>query len=1244
MSDLDELFSRLKTQQQSQARKDASDSPGPSIWENQMPAPPRSVTQPLAQTPTRQIMPRGATEQTMSNNLLTLLNINRKAPEASQTLPKAPDMTKTDPSMLDKLFLNKPPTTSAGTNAAIASTVPSVAATTPVPLEAPQPAKAGLFNYVNPFDQLHASSPLNLPQAAAPPPPAELPSREKAPISVAQKLENVGESVDKHVSEALAQATKSKDDEVTSNWSTAEDEDAKKEDDDKIEAYNFPMKPFVMLELQQGYNPRSFRTSTWTNATPVARLKKEFSHDDRTLATASQSHIVYTVVPTEKKPASGLKVIRQDDGKNKHIWSVTNERLCSVQISSTGSDTVLATGINGTIFYTELPLSDGSMFDETDLEAQGFVMTPPPNSDEPTTGTFATSAAIRTRAKLSNRNPQDYFAVARGRQVHLIAPRVVNAYKDATTYRVDTDKLLLNASFSINTGKAGKDFCFSEDDSILASLDKLGKVKFWDIRLLTSSIESPVEKPSKIEIKEPVFSFSAGAAPSKSDEKISPSSILFLDKERAYAKCTALRYLLIGYQQNHILQLWDLGLGKCVQELRFPESSASPEDASAKGMCSITYHPKTAIICVGHPGRNSVYFLHLSAPKYNLPPMNQATFLSYIARGDKKNVPPPESTAIMSGIREFSCSRVGQLRSLDILKTPYSAESQSQPTDGAALFELYLMHSKGVLGIPIGRADLGWDAKGKLVKPADAVEHGVVVLHELKTPALQDDKATPEGLLTKPLSKPKKDEKVSLPKPVAQPTVVEPITPTHGAASTPKTKAQAAPQAPQPAPIIKQSPVFITKEGLGSQAAKINQSIITPDSYKMTDPTRASSMTSESGQSAAPEKSVAPEMNGKLSTASNPAELSAQFSSLYAKLDSDRRIAEAAGAAKQDAMLRLVSSTLTDNVEASLHKIVNASIEQQVLPALTSHILATVKQSLTQGLQQMLPTAVQQQVKALMPEAVNLGLKNALNDATFIRAVAAETAKQLDDKIKATIPAAFQQLQATVLAKIDAQHKETSSSLRTHAETGVNHARSTEAKLKDFDQSTLKALRDSEERITQLLSAIHSEQSQLSARIDSLQRANTPDTPQTVKITKEESSEVQQLTELLNDGEYEQATIKWLQSPQQAELFDNLFVRINPVYLRQVSPLIALSVSAAVTSSFDSTVAKRLEWLSSVLDNMDINDPEIRDVIPKIMDVLITRLQGAYMQIAESQPTDQDILRKLASLNRQIGEIRKALP
>lgn len=198
-----------------------------------------------------------------------------------------------------------------------------------IALEAPQPTKGGIFSYVNPFDQLHQSSPLNRtpqPQAqgkkieilkhdraasdnlngesGAPAaktrklsspnkkPTSQTVEAIKSPQSVSKKLEGISGQVHNEVAQALATATKDEtsakanevaipvaekqasDATVDTDWSTAEDEDAKQEEDAKVEVFNFPMKPFVTLQLQSSRAARPFRPSTWESATPIARLKK----------------------------------------------------------------------------------------------------------------------------------------------------------------------------------------------------------------------------------------------------------------------------------------------------------------------------------------------------------------------------------------------------------------------------------------------------------------------------------------------------------------------------------------------------------------------------------------------------------------------------------------------------------------------------------------------------------------------------------------------------------------------------------------------------------------------------------------------------------------------------------------------------------------------------------------------------------------------------------------------------------
>ena len=102
-----------------------------------------------------------------------------------------------------------------------------------------------------------------------------------------------------------------------------------------------------------------------------------------------------------------------------------------------------------------------------------------------------------------------------------------------------------------------------------------------------------------------------------------------------------------------------------------------------------------------------------------------------------------------------------------------------------------------------------------------------------------------------------------------------------------------------------------------------------------------------------------------------------------------------------------------------------------------------------------------------------------------------------------------------------------------------------------------------------------------------------------------------------------------------------------------------LSVGAAVTSSLETNVTERLTWLEAVFHSINprvsipssihhtsvsdclihFQDPEIRDVAGRILEVLSQRLEGEYMRIAEDEPQNP-ALRKIPSLAKNARELR----
>lgn len=1032
------------------------------------------------------------------------------------------------------------------------------------PFEGPQASKTSKFSYVNPFDQLHSSSPLNrdrlpLPFANTETKKIEILKHDRdttsshqsevsAPVSKSRKLESgdtasvpavdnkssqsvskalegVGEQVDKQVEQALAAASEpakksksaigvaAKDREgikkekvdngdVESSWESAA-EDEKKALDSVVEVFNFPMKPFVSIQIK----PKPARPIRQDNFMVIAQLKnREFDQIDRCMATASKTHIVYAQVAS-KKDNGGLRIIRQDSGDHKQVYRSSGERIFSVQLCNSDQpshdvETVLGTGVNGSIFWTSLAKSRGDLFADDDVEVQGFFMPAVQTAEENTSG-----SPVKTRAKMSCRHP-DFFAIARGKQIYIISPDTVKSpeYCNQTTRMVDSEQYFKDHTLKINTGKAGKDFAFSEDDTVIVSLDKNGRFKFWDIRDLTSrAIDISESKHDPVEMKDPLWTMNAVTSGSKPDEKPSVSSIMFLDKDRPVTKGCALRYVLIGFKQNHILQLWDLGLGKAVQEIRLPHEKDSD------GICSITYHPRSGIIAVGHPTRNSIYFIHLSAPKYNIPTMDQARYISMLARNDP-NLPRPESTAIMSGLREFSFAKVGQLRSLDMLRQPVDNVAEKNSAD-EPMFELYIMHSKGVIGTTIKREDLGWDAQSKMINPKDAETEGVIVVSELVAPQKASSEQSSNADVAPKAAKSavaNKKPEPSKSKADVKKEVAAPATPAKASNGIPRLTS---PEPTKPLPQLPKNPPLMTPESyaLAAQSGGPSKKEGTVADKVIVSPPTAPAT------SAAPASSVSSDavnvMMGK------------QFDSLYQRIDADKRVSDAAAGAKQDALLRLVSSTLTENVDASLTKIITARIEKDVIPALADITSKVVDRKIGESLPQQLNTSVAAAMKATLSNT----LQQALKDKDVHRTIADITGNQVAAKVQQQVSHMLQQ-------HLPGMASQASQKMISDLEGRIAQQQRQADVQRQQDNAKIEELSSIVRSLSVTMQNMAASQSAFQEQILKMQRENKPapslstssaDAPVEAEADVEpEDPDVASMTNKLMTGQFEDATIQ----------------------------------------------------------------------------------------------------------------------
>lgn len=1013
-------------------------------------------------------------------------------------------------------------------------------------------------------------------------------------------------------------------------WEDAEDSPKEPTARD-VPVYSFPIRPFVSITLKS--LPPSEVGIRDGGVMEISRLKKEFDQLDRTLAAATSKYISYAL------KNGGIRVIRQDDGNDRSVFKNSHDRcfnisLCTTAVNSGPSNeqAVLGTGLSGAVYYATVSKESNDLFEDDLLDSESLVFPAYPPGDENTSG-----GVLKTRAKKSSRHPE-FFGLGRGKSIHFVWPATAMSSRYGITggnKTVDVEKLFRERSLKITTGKAGKDFTFSEDDTLVASLDKSGRLRFWDIRSLINPENAVAAQVEAIEVDVPLLSL-ATASPA---EKSWPTSVMFLDKSRPYAKNAALRYVLIGLKQNHTLQLWDIALGKAVQELNFPH------EAETDGICSVAYHPASGIIIVGHPTRNSIYFIHLSAPRYALQPMSQALYVHRLAAKDP-DLPRPDATACMSGIREMSFASKGHLRSLELLPIQKSTDSTKSVPEGSPLFELYAVHSKGVTCLSITKDDLGQNADGKAISSVNAIDAGIAATKELKLGSIIDEKAEPKpspeehSSTTKsmrkkaakkspieeaPMNAPADDAPILLADPPPEDSANDTRTIGSASSQTPLTKrakkkaaaATAAAAAKDqgtsvrngssakaivPEPITREEPIAIDENTTASNG------IVQPAAQVDGPPAQSDGVAGNSKAEAVNVGISGDWLDKELKKIEKgvASEFKKGMDGLFRHIQNDRSVQDSAAVARQEAVLRLVSTMLSTNIEQTLSQMINFQMEQVVVPALRSVTIQAVTAQVGEAVAKTLQPRVAESLQTHLPSALDAAMLNpnfqrSVSDAVSHK-ISSQVGNNLGNMLNNTITPSFKTLAVSAAEKA-----------ATEVEVRLtNHIRQLEAervkdtkKIDDLNKvlvgiaSTMEAMSQSQvafqgqilkdRRHRPLLSDGSPEE--IAHRVPTHHQLLAPHitSPPPVQPSVEDI-ENDEISQLMLNAKYEEGAIRWLQSPRQADLFDRIFVRYTPDFLvMDVSPLVAFSVAITVGSSFSTNTSRRLAWIDSAFRAVDFD-------------------------------------------------------
>ncbi|RKF73382.1 putative wd40 repeat-like protein [Golovinomyces cichoracearum] len=1042
---------------------------------------------------------------------------------------------------------------------------------------------------------------------------------------------------------------------VADNWENmdAEESSAKDEEQVSVKVYNFPMRPWTSIVIKESEEQRAaFRGESIMD---IARLKREFDQLDRTQVTASTNFIVYAM-----SRSGGIRTIRQENGTDARIFNTTHDRIFNVLISTSPTEkdeAIIATGISGTVYWVQIKDSEGDHIEENHPETYGFALPPLPGQESD-----STSEALKTRARKSSNHP-DFFAIARGKFIYIILPSVIiedNILKAGYERQVDVNNYLTHHSIKINTTKAGKDFTFSEDDTTIVSLDKTGRIKFWDVSFLTrrDTLKTSTDlKPT--EIKLPITTFTS----TSSNEKLWPTSILFVDKIRPYQRGGALRYFIVGMKQNHTLQLWDIALAKPVQEIHLPHTN------DADPICSIVYHANTGMIVIGHPTRNSIYFLHLSAPKYCLPrSITQAEYLEKLASGDP-SITKPDSTAVISGMREYSFPNKGNLRSLDILTTPSSANS----SDSNSLFELYCMHSQGVTCLDIRLADLGWNSENKVVNPINAHNLNLISIDTLKEIPNDASESTAQTKMPTRIVPRSSGKEIEIPKTnsITRGTNEESNKPSsvkiddkierkdHSFSNSNALP----PNAPEKIENKKRRKGPFENPGSYQSNSHFKMPVIDPTTNNRNiNPIR-------NNPNSNPDI-----LNQSSANDSNLKNLERLFSSSLDKLLLDFRAERQAystnSSTYQESMLKMVSNTLNESVEATLPKIVKKSIENNVLPIISDITSSVIQDQISMNLGAQIANQLPRHLQIILPDAIS----KALHQPSLLKLISDSISTNITFGLQEDLHALMSNNIIPTISNMLAQNTHNlSAEIQSRSTEQINileqHLRSDSIKISQLTQLVT--------NLSETVSSMAAEQTEFQGQFLKTQAAHNrrnlnisnesfinhqttrPSTPLTLHAKKSASEEeydnmLSRISAAMNAGEYENAVIQWLQTRREQEFFVNYFSKFSHEFVRGLSPLLLLSLGATISVEFEGDINndyinQRIAWLETILTTFQAHitdgnlDDQVQGISPKIMGIYCQRLEHLFMrisQISAHEPILQRISALVSAANRIVETVR----
>lgn len=214
--------------------------------------------------------------------------------------------------------------------------------------------------------------------------------------------------------------------------------------------------------------------------------------------------------------------------------------------------------------------------------------------------------------------------------------------------------------------------------------------------------------------------------------------------------------------------------------------------------------------------------------------------------------------------------------------------------------------------------------------------------------------------------------------------------------------------------------------------------------------------------------------------------ISLELGKLYRRLSDDQRLQQTAGDAKFEAVLRLVSSTLTDNVEKSLTRIVTQGIHQSVVPAVKDVTARTLDQNLAEMMRQQWQDVLPRELTRLLPECIS----DAMQNPEMLRAMAILVTERVSARLEPEITGV---IASTLRPVLDRFSHETANVLATDVENRVADQIDRLEARAESDSQKIESLQELVHGLTRTVSRMAAVQTEFQQEILKLQRQGRVD-------------------------------------------------------------------------------------------------------------------------------------------------------